>query len=46
MKWEYRADAINTIFIETQLNLIGEEGWELVAIYNNNYIFKRPLKSK
>ncbi len=43
--WEYRVEVINTYGadLEAVLNQIGEEGWELVAIYQDaEFIFKRP----
>ena len=57
-KWEYKRfikkfnlrDELNAI--EQELNLLGDEGWELVTIVGNltekenqTFYFKRPLQS-
>ena len=27
------------------LNILGKEGWELVAVHEGHYVFKRPMPS-
>jgi hypothetical protein len=39
-KWEYK-QAFSRPRIE-QLNVLGNDGWELVAIHGDTFIFKRP----
>ena len=46
-KWEYRIVNLdhNPDTAEAQLNALGEQGWELVAIYNTTTCYlKRPSK--
>lgn len=40
MKWEYRREPVH---VDTW-NIIGKEGWELVALENGFAYFKRPIK--
>jgi hypothetical protein len=40
-KWEYK-QAFSRPRIE-QLNTLGDDGWELVAIHGDTFIFKRPI---
>lgn len=44
-KWEYRTEYDG--FDEVNLNEVGQEGWELVAVVyaddDNMFYFKRPL---
>jgi hypothetical protein len=47
MKWEYHIEHImplgNANALETKLNELGEDGWELVLCLDRNpFIFKRP----
>lgn len=44
MKWEYVIIATNILAVDHghQLDALGEEGWELVAVTNNKMYFKRP----
>lgn len=51
MKWEYKVEALEAAFsnaLESQLNILGSDGWELVSLTSNNWaearcIFKRPV---
>ena len=47
-KIEYKVVEIEyswNIYIEKELNKLGEEGWQLISIRNNNYyIFSRNKK--
>jgi hypothetical protein len=41
--WEYKIDNQNVNpYQETELNRFGSQGWELVALDNGNFVFKRP----
>ena len=42
MKFEYKLVSIIDKDMETTLNCLGEEEWELVNIYNEILYFKRP----
>lgn len=43
MKWEYVIIATNILAVDYghQLDDLGEQGWELVAVTNNKMYFKR-----
>ena len=49
-QWEYKAIVISgpystisgTEKIETRLNVVGKDGWELVDFEESTYVFKRP----
>lgn len=44
-KWEYLVIVIESwsaSAIEEELENLGSDGWELVTVRNNLYIFKRP----
>lgn len=51
MKWEYeilpvsRQDLVVDCNLEDlpRFNVLGAQGWELVAVYNGSVYFKRPL---
>lgn len=51
MKWEYKVEALEAAFsnaLESQLNILGSDGWELVSLTSNNWaearcVFKRPI---
>lgn len=43
-QWEYKVVYISlSQSAEDRLNEAGERGWELVAVKENRYIFKRPV---
>lgn len=45
MKWEYKV--VHSVFqfdVEMDLNVLGNIGWELIAIVNGVAILKRPIK--
>lgn len=48
MKWEYKIDWFNKDILESyeyqrQLNSLGDEGWELAAVFGlDKHVFKRP----
>lgn len=46
MRWEYRR--IYSLLMdrgEYSLDALGEEGWELVGLFRDDWVFKRPLTS-
>lgn len=42
-KFEYKVQKISSISLERVLNELGAEGWELIMIDEENYIFKRKV---
>jgi hypothetical protein len=51
MKWEYHFFVVATgqSLVESSINELGKEGWELVTTYMNPsgatyFVFKRPIK--
>lgn len=53
MKWEYKIKALSNKpnyiadkHFENQLNLIGEDGWELVGVTPTALYFKRPIDER
>lgn len=45
-KFEYTLVSINTVSlidIEKKLNKYGKDGWELISIYQDKFIFKREI---
>ena len=50
LKWEYCTVNVKRMqdekreIIDSQLDLFGLNGWELVTVYNNELVFKRPLQ--
>ena len=41
--WDYNVDEVSASFDrEDRLNRRGAQGWELVAVEGNTYVFKRP----
>lgn len=43
-KWEYKSVSFTASHseVESMLNRLGEQGWELVALHEYHYVFKRP----
>ena len=42
-KFEYKIQKISSRSLERILNELGQEGWELIMIDEDNYIFKRKV---
>lgn len=45
MKWQYKIELIKHLKaaeVKEKLDELGEQRWELVAIYDQWYFFKRP----
>jgi hypothetical protein len=45
MEWEYAVMACRdplTSKLETQLGAMGIQGWELITVWSDMFIFKRP----
>jgi len=41
-KWEYSdMGGVDTVLTNRALSALGEQGWELVTIYENRFYFKR-----
>jgi hypothetical protein len=41
IKWEYRQEILEGWNNTAQLNVFGDEGWELVAVKERVFFFKR-----
>ena len=41
-RWEYTREIVDGMFY-TNMNKLGKEGWEMVAIYEGQAYFKRPI---
>ena len=47
MKWEYKTfdmHGLDRQGMDSTLEVLGGEGWELVQICGNQYYFKRPVR--
>ena len=45
MKYEYYILKTRDNFVDVdKCNLLGEQGWELITVVNNQLIFKRQIK--
>lgn len=42
-RFEYKIERLNSFNIITKLNELGQEGWELIQIKDEKYLFKRKL---
>lgn len=41
-KWEYKIEQMSSSSLD-RLNELGKEGWQLVAVVQTIYYFKRPI---
>jgi hypothetical protein len=44
MKWEYKIEPTKAAYVEKRLNELGSAGWELVAVTEFAYYFKRECR--
>jgi hypothetical protein len=48
IEWEYKALSATALVLigplEDQLNILGENGWNLILVYNDLFVFKRPKR--
>jgi hypothetical protein len=40
----YRDYGLSTKELQAKLNTLGEQGWELIAVYETEHYFKRELQ--
>lgn len=45
-RFEYKIERMPILFFSKYLDKFGEEGWELVTVYDRLLIFKRELPKK